>query len=209
MRIECDDDHIYRVDGDIKPGVSEILKAGGYGDPSLTAGGFVIGEDVIEAAGEKGHLIHEGVSLLVAGILDWESIEDEDILEGVTAFEEWKVDSGFEPLDSEKLFFEPTLGYCGTRDLKGLIGGRLTIVDVKTGSAGLKPWHRYQLAAYAYPESNCGENWPDRLIVHLRPELKRKRYREHYFSPKSAEWDFEVFTACKTLLTAKELEKKC
>ena len=202
--VELDESHIYRVDGDVIPGVSEILKAGGYGNPAETEGGFVISDEVIDNAADRGHIIHEAISLLMAGDLDWETVDDE-CLPYMNAFKEWMDATGFYAVSSEALFFEPEFRYCGTRDLVGYIGDDLTIVDPKTGSAGLKPWHKYQLAAYAYPMSERGTKWPRRIILHLK---KTGSYKTYEFSTIKAPWEMEVFLACRTIHTAKSLDRK-
>jgi hypothetical protein len=200
--IECDEHHVYRVDGDVVPGVSEILKASGFGDPAATASGYRIDEDVIANAAERGIYIHEAIHLLLHGRLDWESL-DEEIEPYVRAFDEWQKEAGFYAVATEAMFYEPEHGYCGTRDLFGYIGDEPTVVDIKTGSAGLKPWHKYQLAAYAYP--NKGAQWPNRIMLHLKKDGKCK---PHVMPLKKAEWDFKVFQACLTIWAAKELDRK-
>ena len=202
--IDCDENHIYRVDGDVVPGVSEILKAGGFGDPSATDSGFTIGEGVIENARERGVYIHEAIHLLLTESLDWDSL-DEEIEPYVRAFDDWRQRSGFYLLETEKTFFEDDNRYCGTRDLYGFVGDAPTLVDIKTGSAGLKPWHKYQLAAYAYPDSKKEAEWPARIMLHLKKDGKCK---VHHFPRKKASWDFRVFQACLTLWAAKELDRK-
>jgi hypothetical protein len=199
--IELGENHIYRMDGDIVPGVSEILKAGGFGNPAETEGGFAISEDVIENARDRGVIIHEAAKLLVFNDLDWDSVDDE-CLPYLQGFEEWKESTGFYPIEAEKLFYEPEFQYCGTRDLVGYIGEDLVIPDIKTGSAGLKPEHKYQLAAYAYPLSERGTKWPRRIMLHLKKDGKCKPYE---FPTKKAAWDMEVFLACRTLWLAREL----
>lgn len=202
--IEMDENHVYRIDGDVVPGVTEILKAGGYGNPAETEGGFVISDEVIENSRDRGIIIHEAVSLLVTNQLDWDSVDDE-CLPYVQAFADWMESTGFYAVSSESLFFEDEYQYCGTRDLVGYIGEDLVIPDIKTGSAGLKPWHKYQLAAYAYPLSERGTKWPRRIMLHLKKDGKCK---PHEFSTKKAPWDMEVFLACRTLWLARELEAR-
>jgi hypothetical protein len=202
--LDLDENHVYRLDGDVIPGVTEILKAGGYGNPSETEGGFVISEDVIENARERGIIIHEAISLLVKKQLDWDTVDDE-CTPYVEAFQSWMEETGFYAVESEALFYDPEYQYCGTRDLVGYIGDELVIADPKSGSAGLKPWHKYQLAAYAYPMSERGTKWPRRIMLHLKKDGKCK---PHEFPRAKASWDMEVFLACRTLWLARELEAR-
>jgi hypothetical protein len=202
--VDLDEDHVYRVDGDITPGVSEILKAGGYGNPAETESGYIISDEVIENSRDRGIIIHDAAKLLIFNDLDWDSVDDE-CLPYLVGLANWQAETGFYPVEAEKLFYEPEYQYCGTRDLVGYIGEDLVIPDIKSGSAGLKPWHKYQLAAYAYPMSERGTKWPRRIMLHLKKDGKCK---PHEFPRAKAQWDMEVFLACRTLWLARELEAR-
>ncbi len=199
-----DETHIYRMGGRIVPGVSTILRKAGIADPAETDSGFVISDDIIDNAADRGKVIHAAIELLDAGELDWETVDDE-CLPYVEAWQAWCEATGFVSIANEWPFYDETHDYCGTGDAVGYIGDRLTIVDRKTGSAGLKPWHKYQLAAYAWPFSEWGDKWPQRIMVQLKANGKPKAVT---FAA-NGEWDMKVFLACRTLLTAKELDRKC
>jgi len=197
--------HTYRVDGIIRPGVSQILSAAG-----LTEDYSSLDERRIAAinnAADRGTMVHLAVALDCCGELDEDSVDDE-IWPYLESWRDFVADTGFVPVANELVFYEPESDYCGTTDLPGYIGNRFTIADLKTGSVGLKPSHKYATVAYARPFFLQEGTWPDRLIIHLRPELKRKKYREYHFSPAAAEWDWKVFAAARTIMTAKELDGK-
>jgi hypothetical protein len=199
--------HVYRVDGAPQPSVTHIIKAAGLSDAAATASGWTIDEQILENAAERGRFSDIAIELDAAGELDDESVDDE-IYGYVSAWQEFVADSGYVSIGNQISFYEPEFSYCGTLDDIGYIGDELTIIDRKTGSVGLRPWHKYQLAAYARPYSEQGKKWPNRMIVHLRPDLKRTRYRTYHFSPQSATWDWQVFQAARLIETALVLDRR-
>ncbi len=201
------EEHVYRVDGVARPGVTEILKAANLSDNATGGNGWSIDPDVLDNAAERGAIVHLAVELDCQGTLDEDTVDDE-IWPYVEAWRDFVSDTGFLPLANELTFYEPCSDYAGTLDMIGLIGDQLTILDLKTGSVGLKAWHKYQLAAYARPFFLKESVWPHRMMLHLRPELKRKKYRDYNFSPASATWDWKVFDAARTVFAAKELDAK-
>lgn len=200
------EDHIYRVDGNVKESVTGILAGVGLSDNGK-AGTWTIDPDVLDYAAERGTCVHEATELDDLGLLDDESCDDE-VFEYVEAYRDFVADTGFVSVACEVAFHDAEFDYCGTFDKVGYIGEDLYIIDLKTASVGLKPWHKYQLAAYARPFFKETGKWPKRMMLHLRPELKRKKYREYHFSEKSAEWDWAVFAAARTIAIAKVLDIK-
>jgi hypothetical protein len=201
------EEHVYRVDGIERPGVTEILKAAGLSDNATGANGWSIDPDVLDNAADRGKVAHLAVELDCQKILDEDSLDDE-IWPYVDAWRQFVDDTGFVPIANELLFYNPVDDYCGQIDIPGYIGEDLTIIDLKTGSIGLKPWHKYQLAGYARPFYLKEGTWPKRMMLHLRPELKRKKYRDYNFSPESAQWDWKVFAAAHTIWAAKKVATK-
>jgi hypothetical protein len=196
--------HTFRVDGRVVPGVTSILKSAGIGHSDTTEDGFEVSEDVMEAARDRGTDAHYACQLLDEGDLDWDSL-DEEIEPYVAGYERWKESVGFVPDLIEQALYNETDDYCGIVDRCGWIGEERVVVDLKTGSGGLKPWHSVQTAAYAacLPE----EKWPQRIVLVLKATTK-KGFTEYRFSPKTAEWDYEVFKAARTLWTFRELASK-
>lgn len=196
--------HVYRVDGRIVPGVTTILKAAGIGHSDTTDEGFQISDDVMEAARDRGTDIHYACELLDRGDLDWDSL-DEEIESFVIGYQNWKAETGFVADMIEAPIYSEEYEYCGTIDRAGWIGDQRIVLDLKSGSGGLKPWHRKQLAAYAYPLKD--QEWPLRICLHLKTTTK-KGYTAYTFLPKSAEWDFKVFLAARTIWTDREMQSR-
>ena len=85
---------------------------------------------------------------------------DEDMKIGVASWKLWKQESGMQIVETEKLVYDPVLGYAGTADaiFKDSLN-RLCLIDYKTSSSGI-PSDSYalQIAAYAkaYPDEING-----------------------------------------------------
>jgi hypothetical protein len=198
--------HTFRVDGRIVPSVTGILKAAGIGHTGTTDEGFEISEEVMEAARDRGTDAHLACQLLDESDLDWDSL-DEEIEPYVTGYQNWKDAAGFVPDLIERPLYNETDDYCGIVDRAGWIGDERVVVDIKTGSGGLKPWHPIQTAAYAACIPGAKGIWPTRIVLVLKATTK-KGFTEYRFSPRTAEWDYEVFKAARTIWTFKELSRK-
>ena len=80
----------------------------------------------------------------------------DDIKIGLASFKLWRQESGMTLLETEKLVYDPVLGYAGTADaiFKDSLN-RLCLIDYKTSGSGIKSdSFALQVAAYAmaYPE---------------------------------------------------------
>jgi hypothetical protein len=121
--ISCDEKHIYRVNGMVKPGLTEILKAVGV----LRFAGNN------QAAMNRGKAVHLATYLLDRGELDWSSVTD-DWMPFVTAYEDCLREKNLTPiLETRELPLYAAEGYCTTidgvyRDAHGLL-----MCEIKTG----------------------------------------------------------------------------
>jgi hypothetical protein len=195
--------HEFRVDGRIVPSVTAILMAAGIGHTDTTDEGFEINEDVMERARDRGTDAHFACQLLDEGDLDWDSL-DEEIEPYVAGYERWKDQIGFVPDMIEAPLYNAADDYCGIVDRAGWIGDERVVVDIKTGSGGLKPWHPIQTVAYAACIPTRGI-WPTRIVLCLKA---KKGYTEYRFSPQTAERDYEFFKAARAIWSFKELSKR-
>ncbi len=134
--------HTYRLDGQVIPGVTSVLKATGIIDYSF------IPQDVLQAAARRGTAVHLACQYLDEGTLDRTSL-DPSIRGYVDAYERFIEDSRFSPAHIEHRVFHGVYRYAGTLDRTGLLDGALTVLDFKTGL--VLPGHALQLAAY----TNC------------------------------------------------------
>ena len=105
------------------------------------------------AAMDLGSRIHNAVEELT---LKKTPQIDEDMKVGVASWKLWKQESGMEIVETEKLVYDPVLGYAGTADaiFKDNLN-RLCLIDYKTSGSGIKSdSFALQVAAYAqaYPK---------------------------------------------------------
>lgn len=110
------------------------------------------------ARGEAVHLATEYDDL---DELDEDSVDPEILpyLEGWRAF---RRESGFEPVLIEEIVWSETHGYAGILDRAGILHGKSSIIDIKSGV--VPKWAALQTAAYAHA---LGEK-VDRYAVELR-----------------------------------------
>lgn len=137
MKVEFDEaKHIYTVDGEDYPSVTQILKAEGFIDTSWFT----------EHGRDRGKLAHKCTYLDDTGELD-ESSVDPVLMPYLVAYRRFKRDSGFVVSMSETPLAAEAYRFAGTPDRTGSFNdATCAILDIKTGS--VEPWAGLQLAAY-------------------------------------------------------------
>lgn len=147
-----EENHEYKVDGVVKPSVTQILKDLGitedYGDLS-------------PFYANRGTAVHHFCTILAQGFLDWDTVADdaqsflaqfggdvtwEDCLPYVRTFQGLMFALGLEYVSSEVACYNEELGYCGKYDLIMMWEGKRTLVELKTGE--VHPWVDLQVAGY-------------------------------------------------------------
>lgn len=117
--------HVYRVDGQAWPSVTQIL------DPLNELDG--IPRAVLEAARVFGGHVHVGCHLLNQDALDWGAL-DPALLPYVTGWQNFLNESGAIVLASEERVLHRTLRYAGTLDVRALWKERMCFIDIKSGA---------------------------------------------------------------------------
>lgn len=141
--------HRYTVNGKIKPSVTRII------------GDVLKGErEEVEPSEAmiKGTIIHKTLEYLDKGIL---GEYDQRIKPQVEAWERFKKTYKVEILDIEAIRMANDESFVGTIDRIAMIGGRLTIIDIKTG----KSYKEYPLQTAGY--SLLVEGAERRMCVYL------------------------------------------
>ena len=131
--------HIYRLNGEIIPSVTTVLKGVRLIDYSF------IPQDVLQAAAKRGQLVHQALQYYAQGTLDEQSI-DPAIAGYVAAGIRFHEESRLICANIEQRVFDAYYRYAGTFDLDCIIDRELWLIDYKTGL--VLPGHRYQLAGY-------------------------------------------------------------
>jgi hypothetical protein len=136
--------HIYTVDGEVKPSVSEILLGTGIVDPQwFTENGRWRGSAVHQAA-----WFDDENDLDETSVVDTEAFTRKEILGHVAGWRKFRRDTGFTPRAIEKAVCNLTLGYAGTPDRDGwLANGFPCLPDLKSGASSHAT--RFQTLAYA------------------------------------------------------------
>lgn len=175
MGLTRDENHIYRLNGEVLPSITQILSDVGVVDYGA------VPQDQREAAMAKGRLIHLQTELDDRGVLD-ESIADMGYVDGWREFREaW----GFKPIHRERMLYHPQYLYAGQPDAED----SQTVVEIKTGKP--QSWVKYQLAAQA---ALC--NVRQRVCVELPGN---GTYRAYQFRATDYRRDLDVFLSALTV----------
>lgn len=132
-----EESHRYYVDDQEYVSVTQVLMDMGlYGD----AANFWT-----EYSRDRGTFVHKAIELYVGGELDEESLHPV-LLPYLIAFKSFMADTDFVPSEMENPHASDIHLLAGTPDFIGVLNGKLSVVDIKTGEPG--PAVRLQLAAY-------------------------------------------------------------
>ncbi len=155
MNITLDKDHIYRVDGAVKPSASSLLDLYFPPAPYYT-----------EEGRDRGTARHEWYHVIAQG-LEIENEPDDEIAAEVEGFRKFmrEVRPGY--IFGERKMFCPSLGFCGTPDLYCTIDGRPSLIDFKPANAADR-W-KLQTAAYAIMLAENGHPVLSRYALRLLP----------------------------------------
>ncbi len=189
--IERDENHIYRIDGEITPGVTEVLSPLGSFD--------MLRPGIIEPAQEFGKITHDTIHLYDTNNL---AEFDPALQPWMDAWERCKQEHKIKILHSEPMYHSRIYRFCGEPDKVVLIDGCPAIIDLKTGLPA--PYVGLQLAGYAIlVEENLGILFKKtkRISVYLHGEGK-KGYKWQAHTTKTDKQEF------LTLLYANNIIRK-
>jgi hypothetical protein len=164
--------HEYRVDGIIKPSVTQIITGMGMVDF-----GAVPKHHLIEGR-NRGREVHSIAESFDKGKLVIESIDPRL----VGYFKGWlKFCKDYKPewLEIEKMYYCKTWDYCMTLDRVGTIGGKTILLDLKTSEMKV-PSHSIQTALYQIGYEESGKKIQGRWVLHLSNdgEYKVEEHKE-------------------------------
>ena len=158
-----EDEHLYLVDGVIKPSITQILKAK---FPNKYSG---ISEEVLTRAASEGTKVHEAIEQYCKGI--------ESDLPEVAGFAMLQRLFKFEVVENEVpviLYMDGEPAACGRLDLSLYWRDRYGGADIKRTSKLDKEYLAYQLNLYriAYKQT-YGIDWEFLWGIHLRGDVRR------------------------------------
>lgn len=152
------DIHEYYVGGRKVHSVTQVLDSGGYIKSTKWGNDYAM---------ERGRAVHLLCHLHDVGMgKDPDKIADE-YRPYRDAYLEFLSSTGLKVVQSEKMRYCPTLGFCGTPDKEGHVQGVPTIVDLKTGE--VQAWAALQTAGYAILASSAA--LPDDHPAYRLPEI--------------------------------------
>ena len=163
MNITCDDKHIYRVDGKIVPGVTEILSSEGIINLRK------IPISVLEPARKLGTEVHKITELWDRQKLDIKKV-DPVIVPYLTGWLKFLAEMKPEFLEIEEMIYSKMYDVCGRPDRICLINGRLNLLDIKSTTT-IMPSVHVQTGGYKKVwEEYCKKKIFRRAIVWLKPD---------------------------------------
>ena len=158
-----DADHTYRLNGQIIPSVTTIMKplsATVYKD---------IDEATLQFAADRGTAVHEAIeNFSKYGILDC----DPNFQPYFNAFLEWYKAYRVEIIASEIAVYNKVYRYAGTIDLLCLINGELWLIDLKTTAQLNQMLTSIQLVGYNAALASHGIKVDRKGILHLKSNGK-------------------------------------
>lgn len=184
-----EDAHEYQINGEVIPSVSEVIRFISrevYGD---------VVQSVLDNAADRGTRVHKATQMLDV-VHDVEC--DEDIVPYVQAYVQFLRDHKPKWELIERSMYNPNLMYGLTVDRLGELGGKNTLVDIKTSSTIQKVLYGAQLNLYRMGLEANGHKVERMVILHLTKEQKYKLVE--------IDRNDEVALACITLHNA--LKKK-
>ena len=124
--------HTYYLNGYVIPSVTQIIKDAG----------LIYTSNYTSEHARKGSEIHEEIASIIDGM--------EPISAHGRVFFDFMKYIGYRGNDwePEKVVYDVMYGYAGTVDISGLVNGKKSVIEVKTGSPA--SWHKLQAAAYAH-----------------------------------------------------------
>lgn len=157
-----------------------------------------------EAAGDVGTQVHAIAESLFKG-QPVEIPTDPLVINGLKALQEWISENNVQPIDTELITFSKSAYFAGTMDLLASVNGKLTQVDLKTGS-GIYNEHYFQTAAYkfAWEEDNRGELIEQIIILNTNKKTGKPKIR---LIDDQAEMQFYTDTFLRTKAVSDNLKK--
>lgn len=176
VNIALDANHIYTVNGVVKPGTTGILDGCG----------LISDFSKQEFAAQRGEAIHQGGALLFQDRLDWTTVEPR-IFGYLYSLEQFRKTTGFKAVTVEQKGYHKLYDYCGKWDVTGLFPWSALIeddwlIDLKSGVPA--KWHKLQTALYqrmaGTKHRGCLYLQPDgslpKLVEHKDPNDWRAAY---------------------------------
>jgi hypothetical protein len=186
--------HIYRnAAGVIRPSTTQVFSVLGLNDFDG------VPADVLEWKRNYGIAVHRAIEFLVAGDLDWDSLDDA-IIPAVTGLEQKLKGLQFKFEAAEEMKVHSLFGmeYGLTVDLRGTIvhqgKERKAVIDLKSGVKFSPTW-RWQLGGYTTAQNKVDGGWMGVVLQFS----KEGEVHPHYIDLIPAQREFQILLAAANL----------
>lgn len=153
-------------------------------------------------AADIGTLVHKWVQDYVSAIAKKETPPkrpvNKEMKNAIDGFFKWAKENRLQIIRSEQKVYHDKYGYAGTLDLEGLVNGKRTVIDLKTGNA-LYPEAFLQASAYLKArERETGNKYPGGVIVVRLSKEDPTRHISAFEAKKDEDADkhFKCFLYC-------------
>jgi hypothetical protein len=194
--------HLYRnVKGTIVPSTTQVFSILGCNDFDG------VPQDVLEWKRIYGTAVHKAVEFLVAGDLDWDSL-DETIIPAVTGLEQKLKALQFKYEAAEEMRVHNLFGmeYGLTVDLRGTIvhqgKTRNAVIDLKSGVKFSPTW-RWQLGGYTVAQEKTNGGWMGIVLQFDKEGV----VHPHYIDLIPAQREYQILLSAAILKLNNNLSK--
>jgi hypothetical protein len=195
-------------DGKIVPGVTTIL--GILSKPALVPWANRLGLEGIDVKkfvddkADIGTLAHAICTDYLMGVkTDYSHYDQHQISlaeNAALSFFSWLEKNPIHPVIIEGKFVNQKYG--GTADIYGILDGKPTLIDLKTGS-GIWPEYLYQVAAYRELLQVNGYEVAEVRVLNI-PRVESEKFKEEPYTDKELELGLRIFNDCLDIYEAKK-----
>jgi hypothetical protein len=173
--------HTYTVNGQVVPSVTQVIRNAGLINFDM------VKPDILERKALLGKLVHQACHYYDENDLPEEL--PEEVVERLESYKLFRTETGYKPDCNEVRMIASIHGmkFGMQFDSIGMLHGRLTLVDLKTGADEHPAWG-VQTAAYELGLKHTVKY--QRIAVQLKPERK---YKVHSYNDPG---DAQIFIAC-------------
>lgn len=186
--------HIYRNSrGVIVPSTTQVFSILGMNDFEG------VPQEILEWKRNYGIAVHRAIEFLVAGDLDWDSLDDA-IIPAVTGLEQKLKSMSFKYAGAEerKIYSLFCMEYGLTTDLRGTIihhgKERNVVIDLKSGVKFSPTW-RWQLGGYTEAQEKVGGGWMGVVLQFDKAGI----VHPHYIDLLPARREFQILLSAAIL----------
>lgn len=167
-----------------------------------------------DKSADVGTLIHKWVESYISARIKKEPLPkrpvNKEMKNAIDGFFKWAKENKVQIMASEQKIYHTKYKYAGTLDLEGMVNGKRTVIDLKTGKA-IYPEMLLQASAYLKArEQETGKKYPGGVIIlRLSKEDKEKQIKAfEAIKDENVDIHFKCFLNCLQIYRWKMMQKK-